>query len=191
MKMNIQSYIEEHQDVVSAMQNDEILHSKMTIIIEDLVEIFKGDGRLLICGNGGSAADAQHLAAEFSGRFTLNRKPLDAEALHVNTSYITAVGNDYDFETIYERALVAKGRKGDMLFAISTSGNSENIIRASKKAKELGIKVVGFTGEKECKLDALADVLIKIPSMNTPRIQEAYMILGHIICEKVERILFA
>lgn len=190
MVIDIKGDIKEHQEVVERMMNDMEIVEKVERIIADLVDIFRGDGKLLMCGNGGSAADAQHLAAEFSGRFSIDRKPLDAEALHVNTSYITAVGNDYDFETIYERALEAKGRKGDMLFAFSTSGNSENILRASKKARDMGIKCVGFTGEKACKLDALADELIKIPSSNTPRIQEAYMVLGHIICKNVEAQLF-
>ncbi len=182
--------INEHNQLMQAILQDEELLQKIELIIQDLVNIFKSDRKLLLCGNGGSAADAQHLAAEFSGRFRLNRKPLDAEALHVNTSYITAVGNDYDFDVIYERALEAKGRKGDILFAFSTSGNSENVLRASKKAREMGVKCVGFTGGTACKLDAIADVIVKIPSTNTPRIQEATMVLGHIICEKVEDILF-
>lgn len=189
-KLNLVEGIIEHNKLMDELVKNEELHLKIESIITDLVEIFKSDGKLLLCGNGGSAADAQHLAAEFSGRFSLDRKPLDAEALHVNTSYITAVGNDYDFNVIYERALEAKGRKGDMLFAFSTSGNSENVLRVSKKARELGVKCVGFTGENACKLDALSDVLIKIPSSSTPRIQEATMLLGHIICEKVESILF-
>lgn len=189
-KMNLVKGIQEHNMLMEVLAKDEKLLAKIESIIKELVEIFKGDRKLLLCGNGGSAADAQHLAAEFSGRFSFDRKPLDAEALHVNTSYITAVGNDYDFDVIYERALDAKGRKGDILFAFSTSGNSENILRACKKAREMGVKCVGFTGEKASKLDALVDVLIKIPSSSTPRIQEATMVLGHIICEKVESILF-
>ena len=191
MKQDILKDILEHNEVTQQLLNNQQLIDTVSMLVDELVDMFKGDRKLLLCGNGGSAADAQHLAAEFSGRFRLNRKPLDAEALHVDTSYITAVGNDYDFQVIYERALEAKGRKGDMLFAFSTSGNSENILRACKKAKEMGVKCVGFTGSQNCKMDELTDVLIKIPSSNTPRIQEATMLLGHIICEKVEQILFA
>ena len=190
MNTAINNSIIEHQAVMKSLLDDKNVSKTINTVIQDIVTVFKNGGRLLLCGNGGSAADAQHLAAEFSGRFAIDRKPLDAEALHVNTSYLTAVGNDYDFNTVYERALEAKGRKGDLLIAFSTSGSSENVIRACKKASEIGVKCVGFTGEKSCKMDNVTDLSIKIPSSHTPRIQEAYMVLGHIICEQVERILF-
>ncbi len=190
IKENIKVRIKEHNELMHIILKDDAILHVMDEVIHHLVTIFKNGGRLLLCGNGGSAADAQHLAAEFSGRFAMDRKPLDAEALHVNTSYITAVGNDYNFDVIYERALEAKGRKGDMLFAFSTSGNSENIIKVCNKAQEMGVRSVGFTGGEESRMDSIVTDLIKIPSTDTPRIQEAYMVLGHIICEQVERILF-
>lgn len=182
--------MEEHQAMVNDMLYDVELMSQVKAVVSLMTERFEEGKKLLLCGNGGSAADAQHLAAEFSGRFYLNRRPLDAEALHVNTSYLTAVGNDYDFDTIYERAVEAKGHQGDVLFALSTSGNSTNVIRACKRAKEMNIICVGFTGSKESALEACCDYLIKIPSTNTPRIQEGHMLIGHIICELVEGAIF-
>lgn len=145
---------------------------------------------VFFCGNGGSAADAQHLAAELSGRYYLDRKPLDAEALHVNTSYLTATANDFGFDHVYSRLLEAKGRKGDALVALSTSGNSPNVVNALKEAKKLGIVTIGLTGQNPSQIDELCDVLIKVPSTDTPRIQELHILLGHIICEIVERELF-
>ncbi len=146
--------------------------------------------RILFCGNGGSAADAQHLAAELSGRFYIDRKPLAAEALTVNTSYLTAVSNDYSFNDVYSRLVEGSGNEGDVLVGLSTSGNSENIIRAFEAAHTHGIITVGITGETGGKLAALSDFLIKVPSTDTPRIQEAHILIGHIICELVERTLF-
>lgn len=145
---------------------------------------------VLFCGNGGSAADAQHLAAELSGRYYLDRKPLDAEALHVNTSYITATANDFGFDHVYSRLVEAKGKKGDVLVALSTSGNSANVVNAVKQARTQGLITIGFTGKNAGLLDEHCDVLIKIPSTDTPRIQEMHMLLGHIICEIVEQELF-
>ena len=155
-----------------------------------IVDCFKKDGKLLWCGNGGSAADAQHLAAEFSGRFYYDRPPLFSEALHVNTSYLTAVSNDYGYEESYARMVKAMGRKGDVLIAMSTSGNSPNVVRAASVAKELGMTVVGFTGKGGGKLAELSDYLLAIPSGDTPRIQECHMLIGHIICELVEASIF-
>ncbi|WP_246141520.1 D-sedoheptulose-7-phosphate isomerase [Phaeodactylibacter luteus] len=152
--------------------------------------VFQNKGKVLFCGNGGSAADAQHLAAEFSGRFYFDRPPLYAEALHVNTSFVTAVGNDYGYEHIYSRMVEAAGREGDILFAMSTSGNSPNIIRAAVAAREAKMMVIGMTGEEGGQLKAHSDVLLNVPSSDTPRIQECHMLLGHIICELVEKELF-
>ncbi len=150
----------------------------------------KNQGQILLCGNGGSAADAQHIAAEFTGRFKKDRKPLNAEALHCNTSYITAVANDYSYNEIYSRLVEAKAKSGDVLIAFSTSGNSINIINALVKAKEIGVITVGFTGAKDCEMDAKCNYLIKIPSTDTARIQECHILIGHIICEIVEEKLF-
>lgn len=148
------------------------------------------DGKVLFCGNGGSAADAQHLAAELSGRFYFDRPPLFAEALHVNSSYITAVANDYSYAEIYSRLVTAMGRKDDILIGLSTSGNSENIIKAFETAKNLGMVTIAFTGESGGKLKEIADYLINVPSTDTPRIQESHIMIGHIICELVEERMF-
>ena len=171
------------------LANDAIL--ELTERLAELcVRCFQADGKLLWCGNGGSAADAQHLAAEFSGRFYYDRPPLYSEALHVNTSYLTAVGNDYGYDEVYARMVRAMGRKGDVLIAMSTSGNSPNVLRAAEAAREQGMTVVGFTGENGGKLAGLSDHLLAIPSTDTPRIQECHMLIGHIICELVEAKIF-
>lgn len=182
--------IAEHVKLIQEIQSDQDLLMKVDSAAMLIQSCLENGKKLMFCGNGGSAADAQHLAAEFSGRFYLDRKPLDAEALHVNTSYLTAVGNDYDFDTIYERAVEAKGHVGDILIAMSTSGTSENILRACRKANELGITCISFTGQKLVPLHKLCMVNINVPSTNTPRIQEAHMLLGHIICERVEENIF-
>jgi D-sedoheptulose 7-phosphate isomerase len=146
--------------------------------------------RIMFCGNGGSAADAQHLAAELSGRFYTDRKPLAAEALTVNTSYLTAVANDYSFDDIFSRLVEGNGQQGDVLIGLSTSGNSENVVRAFEAAHRKGIITVGLTGETGGKLAMLSDFIIKVPSADTPRIQEAHILIGHIICEIIETNLF-
>jgi D-sedoheptulose 7-phosphate isomerase len=156
-----------------------------------IVKTFRSGGKVLLCGNGGSAADAQHIAAELSGKFMLNREPLFAEALHVNTSYLTATANDSSFEEVYSRLVKAQGVNGDVLIGISTSGNSANVLHAMKEARKKGMIRVGMTGVKKSKLDRLSDYLIKVPSGDTARIQEAHILIGHIICELVERDLFA
>lgn len=171
------------------LQNDVIIQT-MEIVANEIVNCFKRDGKLLFCGNGGSAADAQHLAAEFSGRFYTDREPLDAEALHVNTSYLTAVANDYSYNEVYARIVKAKGRKGDILIGLSTSGNSANIIEAFKVAKERGLIIVGFTGETGGKMKEYCDYLLNVPSTDTPRIQECHITIGHIICQLVEEKYF-
>lgn len=154
------------------------------------VKSLQNGNKILFCGNGGSAADAQHLAAELSGRFYIDRKPLFAEALHVNTSYLTAVANDYSYDEIYSRLIEAKGRTGDILIGLSTSGNSRNIIRALETASEKGVVTVGFTGESGGEMATLCDILIKVPSKDTPRIQESHIMLGHVICELIEMKMF-
>lgn len=163
---------------------------KIDAVVSQIVTSYRQDGKVLFCGNGGSAADAQHLAAEFSGRFYLDREPLFAEALHVNTSYLTAVANDYSYDEIYARMTKAMGRQGDVFVGLSTSGNSANVVRAIEEAKAKGMFVVGMTGEKGGKMASEVDVLINVPSNDTPRIQESHILIGHIICELVESILF-
>jgi len=173
----------------SLLSNDAILSAIENTVIAS-VEAYKHDGKVLWCGNGGSAADAQHLAAELSGRFYYDRPPLFSEALHVNTSYTTAVANDYSYDVIYSRLVKAMGRKGDVLIGLSTSGNSANVVKALEVANELGMITVGFTGETGGKMKDLCKYLVNIPSKDTPRIQECHMILGHTICELVEIKLF-
>lgn len=177
-------------DLKSQILHDSLLLGKIESIISILVDTFQKKNKLVLCGNGGSAADAQHLAAEFSGRYYYDRPPLYAEALHVNTSYITAVANDYSFEMVYARMIEAMCIEGDVLIALSTSGNSSNVIEAARKAKEKNMKVISFTGKTGGKLAELSDVLINIPSTDTPRIQECHMLIGHIICKEVEELIF-
>jgi len=160
------------------------------LVADQCIHTFKNNGKVLLCGNGGSAADAQHIAAELSGRFNYDREPLYAEALHVNTSYITAVGNDYGYEHVYSRMVKAAGKKGDILIGISTSGNSANVINAIIEAKKQGMTTVGFTGDSGGKIDKIVDVCIKVPSKNTARIQEVHLLVGHVICEEIESTLF-
>ncbi len=190
MLARIKALVEESIAVKQTILLDEALLHQVAQVSEKAINCLKQGGRLLFCGNGGSASDAQHLAAEFSGRFYYDRPPLDAEALHVNTSYLTAVGNDYGYEEIYARLIRAKGRAGDVLFAISTSGNSPNIVRAISAAKEVNMIVVGMTGTTGGEMFDLCDHLLAVPSQDTPRIQEAHITLGHAICELVEAKIF-
>ncbi|WP_235296218.1 D-sedoheptulose-7-phosphate isomerase [Portibacter marinus] len=186
VKRNFQEAIALREQI---LENEE-LHLKIKRLSEEIVKLFENDGKLLFCGNGGSASDAQHLAAEFSGRYYYDRPPLYSEALHINTSYLTAVGNDYSFEQIYARMVEAMGKKNDILIGLSTSGNSLNIVNALAKAKQLGMFTAAFTGSGGGKVKEHCDLLIEIPSSNTPRIQECHMLIGHSICEYVEKSLF-
>ena len=156
-----------------------------------IVSAYQNNKKVLLAGNGGSAADAQHIAAEFSGRFYFDRQPLPAEALHVNTSFLTAVANDYSYDEVYARMVKASGAEGDVFIGISTSGNSENIIRAIEIARQKGMYVIGFTGESGGKMKTCCDCLLNVPSNDTPRIQEAHITVAHIICEFVEKRLFS
>ena len=172
------------------LQNDTIIVD-ITKVAELIVEAFNNGNKLLICGNGGSAADAQHLAAEFSGRYYLNRPPLHAEALHTNTSFMTAVSNDFSFDEVYARLIQGIGKQGDILIGMSTSGNSKNVIKALEEAKKKNIITIGFTGKANGNMKSYCDYLINIPSDDTPRIQECHLMLGHAICELVENELFS
>jgi len=182
----IQESIEVKQTLLSDTSN--------IVLIENICDVitaaFKNGNKVLLCGNGGSAADAQHIAAEFSGRFKIDRPALPAEALHVNTSYLTAVGNDYGFDVIYSRMIEGIGQEGDVLIALSTSGNSANILNAVKAAKSKKMVTIGMTGESGGDMNELCDFMIRIPSTNTPRIQESHILVGHIICQIVETNLY-
>jgi len=170
---------------------DENLLKTICDTVDVIVNAFKNGKRVYFCGNGGSAADAQHLAAEFSGRFYTDRKALPAEALHCNTSYLTAVANDYSFDDIYSRLIDGIGGQGDVLVGLSTSGNSLNIIKAFETAGKKDMITIGFTGESGGKMRPLCDHLINIPSTDTPRIQESHIMVGHIICQLVEQKYFS
>lgn len=178
----IQASISVKQDVLK----DETLHKTLQDCIAVIVQAFKNGNKVLFCGNGGSAADAQHLAAEFSGRFYTDRDALPAEALHCNTSYLTAVANDYSYDVIYSRLIKGIGNKGDVLIGLSTSGNSKNIYNAFETAREKGMITIAFTGATGGTMKALSNYLINVPSTDTPRIQECHILLGHIICQLVE-----
>jgi D-sedoheptulose 7-phosphate isomerase len=190
MIQHIKSRIQASIDLKTSLLSNEVILNTVQSIVNDIVTCYKNDGKVLWAGNGGSAADAQHLAAELSGRFYYDRPPLFSEALHVNTSYTTAVANDYSYDVIFSRLTTAMGRKGDVLIGLSTSGNSANVIKSLEVANEIGMVTVAFTGETGGKMKACTKYLVNIPSKDTPRIQECHMILGHTICELVEIALF-
>jgi D-sedoheptulose 7-phosphate isomerase len=186
IKQIIQASIDTKQQI---LQND-VLVSTIEKVVDVITNAFRQGNRIYFCGNGGSAADAQHLAAEFSGRFYTDRKALPAEALHCNTSYLTAVANDYGYDVVYSRMIDGIGEKGDVLIGLSTSGNSTNIINAFNIAHHKNIDTIAFTGSTGGKMKDISDYLINIPSVDTPRIQESHITIGHIICQLVEEKYF-
>jgi D-sedoheptulose 7-phosphate isomerase len=187
IKEIIQASIETKQQLLL----DETLLKTICDSVEVIVKAFRDGKRVYFCGNGGSAADAQHLAAEFSGRFYTDRRALPAEALHCNTSYLTAVANDYGYEEIYSRLIDGIGQPGDVLVGLSTSGNSPNIVNAFKTARQKGMITIGFTGATGGQVKEFSDYLINVPSSDTPRIQESHIMTGHIICQLAEIKLFS
>jgi len=190
MESKIKSIIQSSVNLKHKVLDNAELIETVQNVVDQIVHCYENGGKVLFCGNGGSAADAQHLAAELSGRFYFDRHPLFAEALHVNSSYITAVANDYGFDEVFSRLVLAMGSKNDILIGLSTSGNSTNILRAFTEANSLGMITVGFTGESGGQLKDKSSYLINVPSSDTPRIQEVHILLGHIICELVEAKLF-
>lgn len=176
--------------VKQLMLEDEKILAQVDEIVILLNEYLKSGQQVLLCGNGGSAADALHIAAEFSGRFYLDRKALPVEALNVNEAALTAIANDYGYHKLFARLVQGKGRAKDILWLLTTSGASQNIIEAAIEAKNMGLKVLAFTGQQPSELDAIGDIVIKVPSTDTPRIQECQLMLGHIICELVEKKMF-
>ena len=190
MMNNIKEIITKSIEVKEQILEDENFLLKVQQAVEAVTEAFKNGNKVLFCGNGGSAADAQHLAAEFSGRFYKDRPALPAEALHCNTSYITAVANDYSYDVIYARIIDGTGNKGDVLLGFSTSGNSANIVKAFESAKSKGMITIGFTGATGGIMKEASNILLNVPSFDTPRIQESHILLGHIICQFVEQNLF-
>lgn len=190
MQNKIKEIISNSIDVKHDILTNVELLQNIEEIVSVIVNCFKNDGKVLFCGNGGSAADAQHLAAELSGRFYIDRAPLFAEALHVNTSYITAVSNDYGYDQVFSRLVDAFGRKDDILIGLTTSGNSKNIINAFENANKIGMITIAMTGQYGGDINEFCDYLIDVPSKDTPRIQESHIMIGHIICELVEKEIF-
>ena len=191
MKESIINLINESVRTFTNISKDQHQVVLIENITNTILNAFKSDNKLLLCGNGGSAADAQHIAAELSGRFEIDRKPLNAEALHVNSSFVTAVANDYGYEEVYSRMVEAIGKNGDILLALSTSGNSKNVIRAIEKANSLGLITIGFSGNDGGAMQNLCKYNLIIPSDNTARIQEAHILVGHIICKLIEQKMFS
>ena len=187
LKDRIESYIKKTISVKQKIAENKELLLKIQSAADAIINAYKTAHKVLTAGNGGSAADAQHIAAELVSKFLLNRKALNAIALTTNSSIITSVGNDYGHKYVFARQIEAYANAGDIFIAISTSGNSENIILAIKEAKKHGVIVVGLTGGKKSEMDSLCDYLIKVPSEETPIIQESHTMLGHIICALVEK----
>ncbi len=186
----ISSIINESIKVKQTLMGDAHLIAQIDTVVNVITTAFQNGNSVYFAGNGGSAADAQHLAAEFSGRFYKDRKALPSDALHCNSSYLTAVANDYSYDVIYSRLLEGLAKKGDVLVGISTSGNSANIVKAFEMAASMGVITVGFTGANGGKMKNMANYLINVPSNTTPRIQESHILVGHIICELVEENIF-
>lgn len=191
MQELISKILKNAADNITNISNDNKIISKIEQVVLLCVKAYENNQRILFCGNGGSASDAQHIAAELSGRFLRDRKPLFAEALHVNSSYLTAVSNDYGFEYSYSRILESAGREGDILVALSTSGNSKNVLKAIEKANSIRMISVGLSGLNGGEMQSLCNVMINIASKDTARIQEAHILVGHIICQLIEEKLFA
>lgn len=186
----IREIVERSIETKQQLLDNERLMENVAKAIDVIAAAFKAGNKVLFCGNGGSAADAQHLAAEFSGRFYKDRTALPAEALHCNTSYLTAVANDYGYDVVYSRMVEGIGNTGDVIVGLSTSGNSPNIVKAFESARGKGMTTIGFTGESGGLMRDECDILLDVPSLDTPRIQECHIMLGHIICQLVEENLF-
>ena len=190
MQQQIRNIMQASIDTKQKLLANATLIERIEKVTSIIAKAFANGNKVLFCGNGGSAADAQHLAAEFSGRFYTDRDPLPSEALHCNSSYMTAVANDYGYDVVYSRIIKGTGKPGDVLIALSTSGNSVNIINAIEQAKKIGMITVGLTGAGGGKMKDICDYLVNIPSNDTPRIQESHIMVGHIICQLVEEELF-
>jgi len=182
--------IDRSRETLSAMSADAELQAMVAAVAQACVLALRRGGKVLFCGNGGSAADAQHLAGEFVSRFHFDRSPLAAVALTTDTSVLTAIGNDYGYELVFERQVRGLGRPGDVLVGISTSGRSPNVLRALKAARETGLVTVGMTGNQREAIEGLCDLCIRVPSRETPKIQEGHIVLGHALCGLVEAMMF-
>lgn len=190
MSINLFNYFNESKEIINIFANDENNIDNIKAIIESSVQALKSNKKLMFAGNGGSAADSQHIAGELVSRFNFDRPGLPAMALTTDTSIITAIGNDYGYENLFSRQIQALGEEGDLFFGISTSGNSPNIVKAFEEAKRKGITTVGFTGLNKGEMNDLCDHLIIAPSFKTPKIQEIHIMVGHIICACIEEQIF-
>lgn len=190
MQSMIRNYLSDSVELIKEVSNDSTIWKAIESAVNQIIISLKAGGKVFFCGNGGSAADAQHFAAELSGKFYFDRAPLNAEALHVNTSYLTAVANDYSFDEVYSRLVKAQGRTGDVLVGISTSGNSSNVVNAISVANSMGIATIGLTGRSGGKMKDISSLLIPVPSEDTPKIQECHIVIGHLICCLVEKGMF-
>ncbi len=188
--MGITEAIKDNIEIKKKILKDRVIFAEIGKINDEIIQAFNNGKKVLLCGNGGSAADAQHIAAELSGKFYLDRDPLSAEALHTNTSFLTAGANHYSYNEVFARELNAQGKEGDVLIGISTSGNSPNIVKAIETANKNKMITIGLTGKNGGKMRGLCKYLIRVPSTDTPRIQESHILIGHIICEIVEKKIF-
>lgn len=189
--MDIKQYIQASIDTKTKIKNDENILETIKKIADRIVEAYRLDKKVLTAGNGGSACDSQHIAGELVAKFFIDRPGLNAIALVNYISSLTAISNDYGYEKSFSRQIQALAEEGDIFIALSTSGNSKNILLALEEAKEKGLITVGLVGEKECKMDKLCDYIIHVPSTVTPNIQEAHIMIGHLICALVEETIFA
>lgn len=190
MKEIIKKSLKESLDAKILLVNDDSIINAIEQVAQAIVGSLKNGGKVLICGNGGSAGDAQHVAGEFVNRFYFDRAPLSCISLSTDTSVLTCIGNDSTYDDVFLKQVMANGRSGDVFWGISTSGNSKNIVKAIDYCKKSGILVVGLVGSKQCLMDELSDIVIKAPSDKTPRIQELHIVVEHIICQLVEQKMF-
>ena len=189
-EIEIAAYLRRSRDAFERAIGDDVFVGAIAAIAAGIAETFRRGGKLLIAGNGGSAGDAQHVAAEFLSRYLLDRQPLPAIALTTDTSALTAIGNDYGFEHVFERQVRGLGRRGDVFLALSTSGRSPNVLSALRAAREIGLTTVGFTGSAPTEMAALCDHILAAPSQETAVVQQIYLVAAHAICAVVERELF-
>jgi len=190
MKNYIEDQLKQSHAIISAILEDQSLKQALSKAIDACIGSLKSGGKILLAGNGGSAADAQHIAGELVSRFAFDRPGLAAVALTTDTSILTAVGNDYGYELLFSRQIQALGRKGDVFVAYSTSGKSPNILKALQAAKEVGLITIGLTGNRNGPMNAMCDHVLSMPSADTPKIQEGHLIMGHILCGAIELALF-
>lgn len=190
MREFINQEIQKIEDILNLMKSDNAILDKTEAAAQACIKSLTSQGKILLAGNGGSAADAQHIAGEFVSRFNFDRPGLSAIALTTDTSILTAIGNDYGYERLFARQIQALGREGDVFITYSTSGSSPNVVEALKEARDIGLVTIGLTGNRKGSMCPLCDILLEIPSANTPKIQEGHLVLGHIICGIVERAIF-